>query len=88
MLERPYTWVRSVVQDMAGTARVPILPSIQVEAAYREDAEISVEELWMATHAALEPPSRGVVFWSWEALARHPDKLEMLRKALDARYAR
>lgn len=86
MLERPYDWVGSVVRDMAGTTKAPILPSVQVEAAYRQDAEISADEFWLATHAALEPPSRGVVFWSWEALARRPDKLKILREALDARY--
>jgi len=50
MLERPYSWIRSVVRDMASTATVPILPSVQVEAAYREDAEISVDEFWLATY--------------------------------------
>lgn len=88
MLERPYSWVRSVVREMASVATVPVLPSIQVEAAYREDAEIGADEFWLATHAALESPSRGVVFWSWEALARSPEKLELLRQALAARYPR
>ena len=88
MLERPYTWVRSVVREMASAATVPILPSVQVEAAYREDVEITVDEFWLATHAALETPSRGVVFWSWEALARNPDKIDVLQEALDARSPR
>lgn len=84
MLERPYSWVRSVVLDMDGRATVPILPSVQVEAAYREDAEISTDEFWLATHAALVPPSRGVVFWSWEALSRSPEKLKLLEEGLES----
>ncbi len=85
MLERPYAWIGSVVGEMAATATVPVLPSIQVESAYRQDAQISVDEFWLATHAALRPPSRGVVFWSWEALARNPAKMKLLREALEAR---
>jgi hypothetical protein len=85
MLERPYTWVRSVVRDLAARASVPVVPSVQVKRAYRQNAKFSAAEFWLATHAALEPPSRGVVFWSWEALAEEPAKREILREALAAR---
>ena len=85
MLERPFPWVGSVVREMAEVATVPILPSVQVGTAYRDDAELSVDEFWLNVHAALEPPSSGVVFWSWEALAKEPAKLAVVREALSAR---
>ena len=85
MLERPYSWVHAVVRDVAADSSAPILPSIQVAAAYREDAEFSVGEFWLAMHAALEPPSRGVIFWSWEALAEDPEKMNVIQEALRAR---
>ena len=88
MLRRPYGWVHSVVESLAAESSAPILPSIQVSAAYREDSEFSAEEFWLAMQSALEPPSRGVIFWSWEALAKEPEKMEIIREALEERFPR
>ncbi len=77
MVLRPPAWVREVVLDQAARSRVPVLASIQVAEAYIEKA-LPAGEFRAALEAALEPPSLGVVLWSWDALARSPEKKAVL----------
>jgi hypothetical protein len=82
MLHRPPEWIASVVQDCDWVTDCPILPSIQVAAAYREDEIFSAAEFEAALRAALEPPSAGVVFWSWDHIEADPEKAEVIRRVL------
>ncbi len=79
MVLRTPDWVHSVVEDFAGEVRVPVIPSIQVGEAYI-DKPLLPEEFEAALAEALKPPSRGVVFWNWDALARSPEKREIVRR--------
>ncbi len=79
MVRRPPAWVHDVVADAADLAGgVPVLPSIQVDRAY-VDEDLPPAEFRAALEQALRPPSRGVVLWSWSALAGSPEKKALLR---------
>lgn len=81
MVRRTPAWVHDVVADAADLAAgVPILPSIQVDRAYVEE-DLPPAEFRAALEQALRPPSRGVVLWSWAALAGSPEKKDILRSA-------
>jgi len=82
MLHRPPAWIASVVQDFDWVADCPILPSIQVAPAYREDEVFSGAEFEAALRAALEPPSAGVIFWSWDHIEADPERAEIIRRVL------
>jgi hypothetical protein len=82
MLHRPPEWVASVVEDLDWVSDCPVLPSIQVGTAYREGEEFSSAEFEAALRAALEPPSAGVVFWSWDHIEAEPAKAEAIRRVL------
>ncbi len=82
MLHRPPEWVASVVEDLDWVADCPIVPSIQVGTAYREGEDFSAAEFEAALRAALEPPSAGVVFWSWDHIEAEPAKAEVIRRVL------
>jgi hypothetical protein len=81
MVKRPPSWVHDVVVDAARTSHVPLLPSIQVKEAYIPGPE-TPEEFREALVEALRPPSAGVVFWNWPALAESPAKLEAVKSVL------
>jgi hypothetical protein len=81
MLHREPAWVASVVEDVASSASCPVLPSIQVASAYREGEVFSPADFEAALHSALEPPSAGVVFWSWDHIEANPEKKEIIRRA-------
>lgn len=82
ILGRPPDWVHSVVHRLGESSSAPILPSIQVGEAYRPDVVFSVAEFEADLREALRPPSRGVVFWSWEAFLKEPEKLAAARRVL------
>lgn len=82
MLRREPTWIHSVVEEVSAASAAGVVPSIQVGEAYRLGEGFSVDEFESALREALRPPSDGVVFWSWEALAREPAKLRVARKVL------
>ncbi|HET7292251.1 MAG TPA: hypothetical protein VFM88_07495 [Vicinamibacteria bacterium] len=82
MLERDASWVRSVIVRLAEESAAPILPSIQVGEAYRPGVAFTADEFEQQLRQALRPPSRGVVFWSWDALAKEPDKRRVVREVL------
>ena len=78
MVRRPPEWVHSVTQDAFDRTGGRVLPSIQVDKAYIEDA-YTLEEFKKALAEALKPPSAGVVFWSWDALNKSPERTEAVR---------
>ena len=80
MLKQDANWVSSVVKDIQRqTGEVDLLPSIQVKEAYLE-RELSEEEFEENLKAALKPPSKGVVFWSWAHLEQDPGKKSIISK--------
>ena len=82
MLHRPPEWVASVVEDLDWVADCPVLPSIQVSLAYREGEVFSGAEFETALRSALEPPSAGVIFWSWDHIEADPERAEIIRRVL------
>ena len=83
MVRQTPDWVHAVTEDAFDRTRGRILPSIQVGQAYIEDAYPQAE-FERALDEALKPPSAGVVFWSWDALAKSPERAEAVR----ARFGR
>lgn len=81
MVMRDPAWVHSVVEDVDSLTHGPILPSIQVQEAYIT-APLSPSEFKDALTEALKPPSKGVVFWSWDTLEKSPDKKDAVKAAL------
>jgi uncharacterized lipoprotein YddW (UPF0748 family) len=73
MLKRKPPWIHEVVDDIFARTKTLVVPSIQVGNAYIKD-NLSVEEFREALDEALRPPSGGVVFWNWDALAKEPEK--------------
>jgi hypothetical protein len=73
MLKRRPSWIHDVVEDASSHSRTRVVPSIQVGNAYIRD-RLSVDEFKEALEEALRPPSGGVVFWNWDALAKEPEK--------------
>jgi hypothetical protein len=64
-------------------ADCPVLPIIQVSPVYREDEVFSGAEFEAALRAALEPPSAGVVFQSWDQVEAYPEKAEIIRRVVN-----
>jgi Polysaccharide deacetylase len=87
MLRRPPRWIRSVVRTLAATSQARILPSIQVQEAYRPGEPLSADEFAEELREALRPPSAGVVLWSWDGLSAEPEKQRALRAVLAERAA-
>ena len=85
MLERPPDWVASVVEDLDEVADCPVLPSIQVSPAYREDEVFSVADFEAALRSALEPPSAGVVFWSWAHIEADGERAAIIGQVVQGR---
>jgi hypothetical protein len=79
MLRRDPAWITSVVREMSAASSCPIIPSIQVRPDYPGDLAMGPREFEATLRAALEPPSRGVVFWSWEHLIQEPEKMDAIR---------
>jgi len=80
MVRQTPAWIHDVVADIsAQTGGAAVLPSIQVSEAYIED-KLSADEFRAALEQALRPPSKGVVLWSWDALAGSPEKQDLLRR--------
>ncbi|OGD21189.1 MAG: hypothetical protein A2W03_10450 [Candidatus Aminicenantes bacterium RBG_16_63_16] len=84
MLKRKPAWVREVVEDVSSQTRAMVVPSIQVGNAYIND-KLSLEEFKEAFDEALRPPSRGVIFWNWDALAKEPGKTAAVAARLKGR---
>jgi hypothetical protein len=82
MLHRPPKWVASVVEDIDWVADCPVLPSIQVSPAYREGEAFLGAEFEAALRAALQPPSAGVVFWSWDHVEADAERAKVIRRVV------
>jgi hypothetical protein len=82
MLHRPPEWIASVVEDVDRAGNSSVLPSIQVASAYRTGEVFDVQEFEAALRAALQPPSAGVVFWSWDAIAADSATAEVIRRVV------
>ncbi|HEY7514794.1 MAG TPA: hypothetical protein VIC87_09965, partial [Vicinamibacteria bacterium] len=82
MLHRDPWWIASVVKDLASVSSVPVLPSIQVKESYPGDLNLGPAEFEAALRAALEPPSAGVVFWSWDLIDKAPENEAVIRSLL------
>jgi hypothetical protein len=81
MLKREPTWISSVVEELANQSKSQVVPSIQVREHYLSES-LGLDEFHrMLTHA-LRPPSAGVIYWSWEALEKDPEKKEIIRTFL------
>jgi hypothetical protein len=79
MVRRPPAWVHDVVAEMAARSGASILASAQVSEAYIAEA-LTPAEFRGAAAEAIKPPSIGVVFWSWDALAKSPEKRALLKR--------
>lgn len=82
MLKREPPWIHSVVQDVYKQTNGRVIPSLQVSKAYLEK-KFTVEEFRDALVEALKYPSAGVIFWSWEALAKDQEKKNAIKDVLD-----
>jgi len=78
MVKQKPAWVSSVVRDMYNQSQGQLLPSIQVKKAYLKE-ELSVEDFKQALEESLKPPSKGVVFWNWKALAEELEKMAIVK---------
>jgi hypothetical protein len=79
MVGRRTAWVHDVVAEIAARTGATVLASTQVSEAYVEEV-LPPAEFRAAAAEALKPPSIGVVFWSWDALAKSPEKRALLRR--------
>jgi hypothetical protein len=81
MVRQPPGWIHEVVSNSDENGHGKILPSIQVSRAYLEDP-FRTKDFREALRAALRAPSRGVIFWSWDALAKDTEKQDGVRSEL------
>lgn len=79
MVKQEPPWIHSVVKDIYELTENRVVPSIQVRKAYLEE-RLTPEEFAESLIQALEPPSAGVVFWSWEQLETEPEKRAVVRQ--------
>ncbi len=83
MQHRDAAWIASVAKGITAVSSAFILPSIQVRPSYPGDLPMDAAGFEAALDAALAPPSRGVVFWSWDHLAKEPGEMDVLRRRRD-----
>jgi uncharacterized lipoprotein YddW (UPF0748 family) len=84
MLKRNPPWIHEMVEDAYSQGGGRVIPSIQVGNAYLSE-KLSVKEFGEAMKEALRPPSEGVVFWNWDALALEPEKKAAVAAFLKSR---
>lgn len=82
MVKQPHEWINSVVKDHTELSGINVVPSIQVENTYLKH-EITNSDFEQFISSALQQPSKGLIFWSWEALERSPEKLAIAEKYLN-----
>lgn len=83
MVKQSPDWVHHIVEDIYMQTRGTVLPSIQVGKAYLE-TEFDLEEFRETVKAALQPPSSGVIIWSWEHLIAEPAKVDLFKDIVTA----
>jgi hypothetical protein len=81
MVKQTADWTHSVVRDIHRLAANPVIPSIQVKEDYITET-LTPGQFSNYLKEALKPPSRGVVFWSWETLATDAAKKEIARSLI------
>jgi hypothetical protein len=79
MVRRHPAWVHEVVADIAARSGAKVLASTQVSEAYVTEP-LPPAEFRAAAAEALKPPSVGIVLWSWDALAKAPEKRALLKR--------
>lgn len=84
MVKRNTSWIKSVVEDVYRLTHSRVIPSIQVKEAYI-DKTLTLSEFRDSLVEALKPPSKGVVFWSWESLANSNEKKEIIKTIFNSR---
>jgi len=84
MVMRNTSWIQSVVEDVYSLTHSQVIPSIQVEEAYI-DRTLTLSEFRESLVEALKPPSKGVVFWSWEKLEKSTKKKELIKTVLKSK---
>jgi hypothetical protein len=67
----------------AKSSSPPVLPSIQVKEYYPGDRTLDAAEFEACLRAALEPPSAGVVFWSWDLIEKAPENRRVIKRLLN-----
>lgn len=77
MLYRDNEWIHGIVKSY--NTEKPVIPAVQVGKCYR-DEDISLEDFTRAVESALQPPSAGVIFWSWDYLLKEPEKIEVIKR--------
>jgi len=83
MVKQPPSWIHHIVEDFFMQTGGKLLPSIQVDKAYLENV-FGLEEFRETVEAALQPPSSGVVVWSWERLIAEPAKADLFKDMINA----
>ena len=83
MVKQSPDWVHHIVENIYMQTGGTVLPSIQVGKAYLE-TEFGLEEFRATVKAALQPPSSGVVIWSWEHLIAEPAKVDLFKDIVTA----
>jgi uncharacterized lipoprotein YddW (UPF0748 family) len=83
MVMRNTSWIQSVVKDVYRLTHSQVIPSIQVKKAYI-DKTLTLSDFRDSLVEALKPPSKGVVFWSWESLAKSTEKKELIKEVLES----
>ena len=83
MVKQPPSWVHHIVEDIFMQTGGTVLPSIQVGKAYLE-TEFDLVEFRETVEAALQPPSSGVIVWSWEHLIAEPAKADLFKDIVTA----
>jgi hypothetical protein len=83
MVKQPPSWVHHIVEDIYMQTGGTVLPSIQVGKAYLE-TEYGLVEFRETVEAALQPPSSGVIIWSWERLIAEPEKADLFKDIVTA----
>ena len=78
MVKQNPSWIHEIVKGMNNKANNKILPSIQVSKAYL-NTPINKDEFESALTESLKPPSKGVVFWSWERLVKDSGKMAIVK---------
>jgi len=78
MLKRDADWITSVVTETDRKAPGMVLPSIQVYPYYIDDP-FTVDDFLRCVDAALQPPSQGVVFFSWPLFEKDKERMEINR---------
>ncbi len=81
MVKQQPEWVNSVVQDVYNKTQGIVIPCIQVKEAYLSDT-LSIDEFRNNLQAALKPPSKGVLFWSWEQLDIDVNKKQVIKNII------